>query len=400
MSINCEATALHDGKIALHLCVTDSGIGIAPDKQAKIFESFSQADESTTRRFGGTGLGLSISRDLTQLMGGQIWVESPGANGKGASFHISVPLPVIMAKEMPKWIDFGGHVRGKRCLLVDDSRTSRQAMEEILVGWGMRCDRADSGPKAVAILRQQAGKTPYDLMVLDLKKVKGLNLELAEAMQRRPELAPPPSILLSATGMRGDAARARQLGIAVYLVKPVRREVLFEAVGAALAAGTKDDGGRRPLVTKHTLRENHSLRSLNLLLAEDDPINQKVATMFLEKFGHKVTVAENGAQAVALVCEHAFDLVLMDVQMPEMDGCEASRRIRQLSIQHPMPPIIAMTAHALVEDRQRCLDAGMDDYITKPFEPRRLHSGPRQMGRPPPGAPRIPNATGPRALGR
>ena len=363
-----------ENEIVLHFTVADTGIGIPSDKQQTIFAPFTQADSSATRRYGGTGLGLAISRQLTEMMGGRLWVES--TEGKGSSFHFTVCFhPAILDSESPtpsERVD----LQGLPTLVVDDNATNRRLLEEILSNWGMRPAMADGGWTGLETLRQakSAGK-PFPLVLIDALMPDMDGFTLAERIQEDPVLSGATIMMLTSSGHRGDAARCRKLGIAAYLHKPVKERDLLQAVLLAISSdrrNTKD----AELITRHTLREEQ--RTLRILLAEDDMVNRQLAEHLLRKFGHKVTSVSDGRKAVEAIRTagfDGFDVVLMDIQMPEMDGVEATAAIRALETGRPRRlPIIAMTAHAMKGDRARFLDAGMDGYIAKPVQPQELVS--------------------------
>jgi signal transduction histidine kinase/DNA-binding response OmpR family regulator len=347
--------------------VADTGIGIPAEKQKRIFESFSQADASTTRRYGGTGLGLSISARLVELMGGRIWVES--ALAKGSVFHFTVRLgmqqepPVL---QNPKKL---ANLEQLPVLVVDDNATNRRILEEMLQNWHMRPVTADGGPAALELLDAASGSDPFRLLILDVNMPNMDGFEVADRIHDHPGLEGSPIILLTSSGLRGDAARCRELGIAAYLTKPVKQSSLREAIMTVLGT-TEPESANAPLVTQYTLREGQ--RPLRILLAEDNAVNRKIAVNLLKKRGHTVVTAENGVKTLAALetqRDSPFDLILMDIQMPEMDGLEATARIReQEETTGEHIPIIALTAHAMKGDREVCLNAGMDGYVTKPLK--------------------------------
>jgi two-component system sensor histidine kinase/response regulator len=350
--------------IQLHFIISDTGIGIPAEKQAAIFEAFTQADGSMSRTYGGTGLGLTISSRLVALMHGRIWVESE--LGKGSRFHFTahfglqkVPARTIVPRDPAT-------LRDMRVLIVDDNATNRQILLKMLINWHTTPLAAESGAKAITALREAQGLgRHFPLILVDAQMPEMDGFALAESIKRNPEWGTATIMMLSSAGQRGDAKRCRELGIAAYLTKPVRQAELLDAILTAL--GTKPIKEALPaLITRHSLRENS--KHLCILLVEDNAINQKLAARLLEKRGHTVAIAGNGKEALAALEKQSFDLVFMDVQMPEMDGFEATAAIRgkeKASGNHL--PIIAMTAHAMAGDRERCLEAGMDDYITKPI---------------------------------
>ncbi|MGZ8217797.1 response regulator [Methylomagnum sp.] len=357
-----------DEEIVLHVTVKDTGIGVPFEKQRTIFEAFAQADGSTTRKFGGTGLGLAISSRLVALMGGRIWLESRGT-GQGSTFHFTARLglqtgaAVDIVEDLPD-------AKGLPVLIVDDNATNRRILEEVLVNWGMNPLAVESGQAALDEMeRLAAAGDPLPLVLLDAMMPKMDGFQLAERIKQHPEFARATIMMLSSAVQRGDTARCRKLGIASYLTKPVKQSDLLDAILAALKPSKQEV---RPVsAIRPDPAEN--VRPLRVLLAEDNPVNQRLVVRMLEKRGHSVALANNGKEAVAAVETELFDVALMDVQMPEMDGFEATAAIRgieEASGRHT--PIIAMTAHAMKGDRERCLAAGMDDYISKPLQTRRL----------------------------
>jgi CheY-like chemotaxis protein len=372
-----------DQKDRVHFIVSDTGIGIPLDKQSTIFESFTQADTSTTRRFGGTGLGLTIASQLTGLMGGRIWVESEP--GVGTSFHVTVPFDSCDAPSSAAPPPEQINLRGTRVLVVDDNATTRQILDLMLRGWGMEPTLVDGGVLALDALKNaRARNNPFTLVLLDFQMPDMDGFEVAERITTRPEYAATTIMMLSSVGERGDGARCRELGLTAYLAKPVRQPLLYEAICTSLAQ--KQAPTAKPtLVTRHSLRD--AQRPLRVLLAEDNTVNALLATTLLKKAGHTVTLAKTGRQALdavtASVGHQPFDVILMDVQMPDMDGLEATAAIRRAEIgtgRHIS--IVALTAHAMADDQQRCLNAGADGYLTKPFLPAQLFAALEQARHP------------------
>jgi CheY-like chemotaxis protein len=352
--------------VTLHFRVADTGIGIPPEKHEKVFETFEQADGSTVRKYGGTGLGLAICRKLVDLMDGRIWVESPrtdlGAEspGPGCAFHFTVSMALGQA---PSPLE-QAPLEGVAVLIVDDGKTNRAVLVEMLRAQGMRPLAVDSGEAALAMLDQaRSVGCPFPLAILDFQMPEMDGFTLAERIRAQVGIRDTRLIMLTSAGQRGDAARCKQIGIDVYLLKPVKQSALLHAIacslGRAAAAG-------EPL-TRHALDRRRS--KLRILLAEDNAINQKLARRILEKHGHTVTVAGDGREAVAAAAKGEFDAILMDVQMPHMSGLDATAAIRaREGGSGKRTPIVAMTANAMKGDRERCLEAGMDGYVSKPIQ--------------------------------
>ncbi|MBT8335700.1 MAG: response regulator [Gemmatimonadetes bacterium] len=351
--------------------VRDTGIGIAEDKQTLIFQEFSQADTSVSRRYGGTGLGLAISRRLVRLMGGEMELES--ADGEGSTFAFDVLLEPCTAPD-DGWAttDVGPvDLAGSRILVVDDNATNRRILRSVLTEAGATVHQADSGAAALFRLDEldSAGELP-DLVILDVQMPEMDGLEVIERLRTRPDYAAfqsVPLLVLTSVNRTDDARRIRGLGVEGYFLKPLPRPDLLRAVAAIRADISLPDPGARP---RPSLSLGAHLRHHRILVVEDNPVNRLVATATLEKAGYRVEVATNGHEALAAVRDHDFQLVLMDIQMPGMDGIEASKRIRALEAENGNGvhlPVIALTAHALDEERERCLAAGMDDFLAKPF---------------------------------
>ncbi|HEV2494415.1 MAG TPA: PAS domain S-box protein [Terriglobia bacterium] len=351
-----------DGAI-LRFEVTDTGIGIAPDKQEAIFKPFVQADASSTRRFGGTGLGLTIASQLVQMMGGRISVESE--LGRGSTFHFTAQFGVTDAPiEQPPRTDTSA-LQGLPVLVVDDNATNRHILGETLGHWGMTPLLTATAPDALASLRwaKKAGK-PFPLAIVDARMPEMDGFMLGEEIKHDPELAECATMMLTSGGQRGDGARCREIGVEAYLTKPVAESELLDAVLRVL--GRRDDAKQpRALVTHHAMRE--ARKSLRVLIAEDNPVGRCLAVRLVEKQDHSTVAVASGREALSALEREKFDLVLMDVQMPDMDGFEATAAIRRKEKETGSHlPIIAMTAHAMQGDRERCLAAGMDGYVTKP----------------------------------
>jgi len=352
-----------DGGVLLHFTVSDTGVGIPADKLKLIFDPFAQADTSIARRFGGTGLGLTISSRLVKLMGGEIWVQSEP--GQGSDFHFTITAQPAMDTSSP----LEGSVdslSGIPVLVVDDNATNRRILAETLARWGMRVTLAPEGTSALENIESAArAGMPFRLMLTDTKMPGQDGFAVARQVNLLPESARPAIVMLTSCGEAGDMARSREVGVTAYLTKPVRQAELKEAVCRALHLFSPV----APLGVLPGKRESLA-GSLRILLAEDNLINQRLAVRLLEKRGHRVTVANNGRQVLDLLDRSAYDLVLMDVQMPEMDGFEATAAIRAREQGTGLHlPIVAMTANAMQGDRERCLEAGMDGYLPKPIKP-------------------------------
>jgi len=354
---------------AIRFAVEDTGIGIPKDKLEDIFEKFSQADASTTRRFGGTGLGLAISQELIQLMGGTLGVESEV--GQGSTFWFEITLPIDT--EAPSSPLPQAELSGIRVLIVDDHPVNRRILNELLGRWGITCGLCDSGSAALTALREGRDQgTPYDLAIVDFHMPEMDGLQLAEAIRGEPRLEELILVLLNSVSRQARLETLKPLGFASYLVKPAKSLEIYETLSALW--GAKLRGEELPLITRHALagrRNRYSPEahtSARILLVEDNLINQRVASSILSNLGHRLDVASNGREAIELLELVSYDIVFMDLQMPEMDGFEATGVIREREAttgEHV--PIIAMTAHAMTGYRERCLSAGMDEYISKPI---------------------------------
>jgi PAS domain S-box-containing protein len=349
----------------VHFVVRDTGIGIAPEKQKQIFEAFSQADNSTTRRFGGTGLGLTISARLAEAMHGRIWVESEV--GKGSAFHFTTVLGVADHVERAEVDDT--MLAGITALIVDDNATNRRILIELFSSWGMLPTAAGSAREGLDLIRSAARRgQPFSLAVTDIHMPEMDGFDFAERVKLTPEIADTIIMMLTSGEKRGDVERCRAFGIGVHLMKPVRRSELRAAVVGALADHVPVRTAVRPPRETAPVVRTPIGPPARILLAEDHEVNQRLALRILEKGGHHVRTAATGLEAIAAWRAGEFDVILMDVQMPEMDGFEATMNIRaeeQGTGRHVH--IIAMTAHAMTGDRERCLAAGMDAYLAKPI---------------------------------
>ncbi|MCI0405222.1 MAG: response regulator, partial [candidate division Zixibacteria bacterium] len=330
-----------------------------------LFQSFTQVDGSSTRRFGGTGLGLAISKQLVELMGGSIGFQS--APGKGSDFWFEVALSKNLAAR-PRLVN--ADIRNAAVLIVDDNGVNRDILCRMVESFGCRSFSAAHAAEAMKILQTQlALGDPIRAAIIDFQMPNENGEVLAKKIKSHPALEPTFLILLTSVGTRGDAARAKAAGFAAYLHKPVKQSQLLEALTAVLGRSNGEEA-EQPLITRHWLEE--AKRGGNILLAEDNPVNQAVAEAVLSRAGYSVVSVKDGREAVEVLSARDFDLVLMDVQMPEIDGIEATREIRKMAGPKSKIPIIAMTAHALSGDREKCLKAGMNDYVSKPIEPLEL----------------------------
>jgi CheY-like chemotaxis protein len=388
------------GKVHLRFEVRDTGIGMTPEVQRRLFQAFVQGDGSVTRKYGGTGLGLAICRQLAELMGGTFGVTSEP--GRGSRFWFSIPFEpsTSPAPEAPSWTD----LRGVRTLIVDDHATNRLILSQYCQEWEMPHETAPGGPQALVLLRAAAaGGRPFQLAILDLKMPEMDGLALAAEIREDPRLAGIRLVVVTAMGQRGDANAAEEAGVQAYLTKPIRKYQLYD--GLTVVMGSKTQDGRSEcaapgLITRHTLRETEARARGRVLVVEDNVINQKVAVRMIQKLGYAVDLASTGREALEAISRAAYVAILMDCQMPDMDGFEATRAIRaresslvarssslvsrsaegasEASDERRTTsdaaggtrrlPIIAMTANALQGDRDHCLAAGMDDYVSKPLQ--------------------------------
>ena len=353
----------------LHFLVRDTGIGIPREKQNMIFESFTQADSSTTRDYGGTGLGLAISSRLVQMMGGRIWVESEV--GRGSTFHFTARFGLPLRHGEPMAPVLPANLQGLAVLVVDDNAVNRRLLLEMLRRWQMKPIAVEGGQAALAQLKAavKAGK-PFSLVLLDAHMPQMDGFTLAEHIKQNPEFAGAIVMMLSSAGQRGDATRCRKLGVSAYLTKPIKQSELLQAILTVL--GTSPTQQPPPeVVTRHSVRESRF--SLRILVAEDNAVNQKLAERLLQRRGHTVIVVDNGRKVLEALQQQSFDLILMDVQMPEINGFEATAAVREKERETGGHlPIIALTANAMKGDRERCLEVGMDGYVAKPIRAQEL----------------------------
>jgi signal transduction histidine kinase/CheY-like chemotaxis protein len=372
--INVECENKTDTTAKLRLSIEDTGIGISEDKSHYIFEKFTQTDTSTTRRYGGTGLGLAISKQLVELMGGTIGVTSQPS--EGSTFWFTLPLSLDtqdIAPLLPQ-----SDLEGVHVLIVDDNKINCRVLHEQLSIWGMRSSAYPTGGEAMRALREtQAARDPYQIAILDYYLPDMDGESLGRMIKDDPALRETLLVMLTSRGQRGDAKRVSEVGFSAYLVKPVSPSQLLDALSTVL--GTYKEGISTTLITRHTLAESQTAKAVlvpkqekpihaRILVVEDNVVNQRMAMMMLEKLGCRVDVAANGLEAVEMVERLKYDLVFMDCQMPEMDGYEATAEIRRREDASKHTLIIAMTAHTMQGDREKCLKAGMDDYIAKPIK--------------------------------
>ena len=369
IAINAKILKIEDDKVSLHFTVKDTGIGIPKEKQAKIFENFSQVDSSTTRKYGGTGLGLSICKQLAELMGGKIWVESE--INKGSTFHFTLPFVVIEKPEGSEEKVELMEIKNLRVLIVDDNYTNRLILREIIYHWGALPKEAEDGFSALKELQFAIDrKKPYQLILSDKNMPEMDGFELIKRIREIPEYKKVPVIILSSSREEVDLKKIKELNISGFILKPIRRSSLYNAI---LKAILKETSNR--VVQKYDIGPAIKDKLFNILLAEDNLINQKLTIRLLEKQGWKISVANNGKEVLNLFNKNKFDFILMDVQMPEMDGIEATREIRKKEKETGKHiPIIALTANAFKEDKKKCLEAGMDEYATKPIKINELFS--------------------------
>lgn len=361
--------------------VSDTGIGITQEQQAKLFQPFTQADGSTTRKYGGTGLGLAICKKLVELIGGRIGVDSKV--GAGSIFWFTVPFHVERERDQQASLPAVA-LTGRRVLIVDDHATNRKVLEHYLYGRGVTYKSVENGVQALQCLRGAAARqTPFDVAIVDMQMPGMDGLELARQIRSDHAISATRLVLLTSVGQRGDAKAAQDAGLDAYLTKPIRQSLVFECLSLALGhtSGTAQavDQPSTPIITQHTVTEAVMQSRPLVLVVEDNLVNQKVAANMIEKLGYRVNVAANGREAVESLARISYALVIMDCQMPEMDGFEATRiiRIQEAGLQQvggklPHLPIIAMTANATKEDRDRCLEAGMDDFLSKPVTSKSL----------------------------
>jgi two-component system, sensor histidine kinase and response regulator len=359
-----------DTQVEVRFSVQDTGIGIPKDQQEAIFKRFIQADGSTTRKYGGTGLGLSISKQLAEMMGGEIGVESE--KEKGSTFWFTARFEKqldLKEQPIPKISD----LTGLKVLCIDDNATNRMILSKMISSFGCQVETASGGREGIEVLRQSTNlKQPFNIVFIDMQMPELDGAQTARFIKTDDEISPIKIVILTSIGQRGDARLCEEIGCAGYLLKPIRKAELLEIIQTVIGEGEIVQAEQpRNLITRHSIAERKLLNK-QILLAEDNPINQKLAVTLLKKGGYRVKTVETGLQTVEAIKNGSFLMVLMDIQMPEMDGYEATKRIRELPDDRGRLPIIAMTAHAMRGDREKCIEAGMDDYISKPIQPEAL----------------------------
>ena len=362
--VEAELEAQLDEWVTLRFSVSDTGIGIPAERQDRLFQAFSQVDSSTTRKYGGTGLGLSIVKKLVELMGGSVSFDS--VEGRGSTFRFTTRLRTSAAVQDRSPAHRAEKLRGLRVLVVDDNATNRRILNARLEGWGCEVVEASSGPEALERLRAPAAGAPG--MVLLDHHMPGM--DGGEVMQHLRETGKdlPPVVMLTSMAHVRDVRKLTAVGLAGYLTKPVKQAQLFESLCTVLERGDAPAEDAPPLVTENLVAAREMNRRARILVVEDNAVNQRIAIATLQKAGHLCEAAANGAEALSAMEQRRFDLVLMDCQMPVMDGYAATAAIRERQGDGPRIPIVAMTANAMVGDRERCLEAGMDDYVTKPVD--------------------------------
>ncbi len=360
-----------DNDVLLRFEIHDTGIGIPHDRINHLFQSFSQIDSSTTRQYGGTGLGLAISKELTLMMKGDIGVESK--EGVGSTFWFTT---VFQKQSSDAQTDFiiPESIKNKRILIVDDNKTNRLVLKEQLHTWQVRCDEAENGIEALSKMHLALKHNdPFNIAILDMMMPEMDGETLGKIIKNDSHINNTTLVMLTSMGQKGDAARMLLAGFSAYLTKPIRQSLLFNCLTTAIGLDAKPTNHESSyLITKYSIKENQK-RNISILIAEDNIINQKIVQKIINKIGYKSDIANNGQEAIEKYTSNKFDLILMDIQMPEMDGFEATEAIRNFEKENRNHiPIIAITAHAMSGDKKRCLDAGMDDYISKPIQPQKL----------------------------
>jgi PAS domain S-box-containing protein len=374
ISINLSLINETDTHVKIRFDVKDTGIGISQSDARKLFQSFQQVDASTTRRYGGTGLGLSISKKLAEMMGGEIGLESEPGKGSDFWFTAVFEKQINIKDDEPLVPD---EIKAKRVLIVDDSNTNLKVLGGYLGKWGFTYDEAQSAEVAMKLLSavSKVG-APYDLIITDMQMPGTDGIELGRKVKADPALKDTRMIMLTSRGIRGDYTAMKRIGFDGYLIKPIGRNHLFDCIVTVLSRNrSRIDQYRQPLVTRHTLSDER-IKKVKILLAEDNIINQRLALKLLEKFGFQADAVANGEEAVKALEMINYDIILMDIQMPVMDGYRAAAIIRspESKVLNHNVKIIALTAHAMKGDREKCLESGMDNYLSKPINPNELYS--------------------------
>ncbi|MFC2166601.1 response regulator [Acidobacteriota bacterium] len=372
--IQVELDKETDTKAEIRFSVKDTGIGIPMDRQSEVFNSFTQADSSTVRKYGGTGLGLTISKQLIEMMGGQIGIISN--DGKGSTFWFVVPLKKQAHRTVQPLV-IPVDIRELHVLIVDDNETNRRILHDQLQNWGLKPEVADSGYRALEMLHEAKKKeNPFSLVLLDMQ-MPGMDGEaLCQTIKTDATLKETVLVMLTSMGQRGDSQKMQEIGVAAYLIKPVRTSSLYDVIVEVMVEEIYDKNTApipmSTIVTQYSLKERKKSR-IRILIAEDNTINQKIALRVLEKAGYRADAVANGKEVLLSLEKTPYNLVLMDVQMPEMDGLETTHFIRNKEKESGSHlPIIALTAHVLKGDKERFMEVGMDDYLSKPLQPGQL----------------------------
>jgi CheY-like chemotaxis protein len=369
-----EVESHTDHELVLHFEISDTGIGIAPEHQLAIFDAFTQADGSTTRKYGGTGLGLSICSRLVSLMSGRIWVQSQ--EGEGSHFHFTARVGRETGHPNRMGAPAMDQLAGVRVLIVDDNTVNRRILNEACTTWGMQPEPADSGIVGLTLLRRaQAAGTPYRLVLLDAQMPEMDGFEMARRIHEDTDLSGVVVMMLSSCDLSSDALRCRELGISRYLVKPVMQADLLDAILVTLGIAAAQPEAQSVARGSAAPSGGEVLAGRRVLVAEDHPVNRKLITKMLEKWLLIPVLVTNGTEVLRALESDTFDLILMDVQMPGMDGLQTTAAIRENEKATGLHiPILAMTAHAMNRDREKCLEAGMDAYLSKPVKPSELYA--------------------------
>ncbi len=358
--LGANAKKIDSNKYEIHITVKDTGIGIPKDRMDRLFKSFSQLDASTTRRYGGTGLGLTISKELCEMMGGKIWVESE--EGKGSTFHFTIKVKAAQTHPADYMEDPSPAIKDKNVLIVDDNAVNRKLVILLAKNWRMKPVAVESGREALDLLK--TGKK-FDLSILDMQMPEMDGIQLAREIKKMPIGKSLPLIMLTSLGKRKEDLEAIDNYFSGYLLKPIKQSLLYNAITSIFDRRKTDDKNKkREVLIESKMAEKFPLK---ILLAEDNVINQKVADKILQKMGYQIDIVNNGAEAIKSLEEIPYDVILMDIHMPVMDGFETTRAIYKKWKKEDRPRIIAMTANVMKGDRELCMDAGMDDYVAKPI---------------------------------